>query len=315
MEFGIRSTLLAATVLAASFAATQAHAGISSTAQPHPNLLPSCGEGDPNPPIQDVVRLRAARTLGATPEEIHARFASVVETNFSQGSTSLILSRLSDKELAGIARVYKQSNAGLPPKLLDVFASRLSAKELVRVAGTFGVSDVSAAVQRSASPSVATLYTARVAAGEVKVPTTVMPMSGPAPTRYMTLEEIYLEFRTAPVGSLGAGAALSETIIYAGGQVAAAAGIGWEIGTQVGSLIQEYDPSAWDAIGGTTAGVVERVQNAANSITNSTGVQRGINEHAADGMFQYPVSSSNDPYGDWDDTYDLGADEGDGCFN
>jgi len=312
MEF--RSTLLAAALLAASFAATQAHAGINPTA-PHPNLMPSCGEGDPNPPIQDVVRLRPARTLGTTPEEIHAKFASVVEANFANGSSSLILSRLSDKELAGIARVYKQSNAGRPPKLLDIMASRLSAKELVRVAGTFGVSDVSAAVQRSASPSVATLYTARVATGEVKIPTTIMPMSGPAPTRYMTLEEIYLEFRTAPVGSLGAGAALSETIIYAGGQVAAAAGIGWEIGTQVGSLIQEYDPAAWDAIGGTTAGVVERVQNAANSITNSTGVQRGINEHAADGMFQYPVSSSNDPYGDWDSTYDLGADEGDGCFN
>ena len=277
--------------------------------------MPSCSEGgDPNQPPPEVVR-RPSATIGTTATEVHANFAHVVETNFSQGSTALILSRLTDQELAGIARVYKQSNAGLPPKLLDIFAKRLTAKQLVRVAGTFGVGDVSAAVQRSASPAVASLYTARVAAGEVKLPTTVMPMSGPAPTRYMTIEEIYLEFRTAPVGSLGAGAALSETAIYAGGNLVAAATIGTEIGTQIADVIQKYDPDAWDAIGGTTAGVVDRVTSAVDAISNSTGVQRGIQEHSADGMFQYPVSSSSDPYGDWDDTYDLGVAEGDGCFD
>lgn len=311
----LRSTLLAVALLAASFAATQAHAGITPTA-PHPNLLPSCGEGDPNPPIQDMVRLRTASTLGTTPEEVDARFAGVVETNFTQGSTSLVLSRLSDKELAAIARIYKQTNAGRAPKLLDVFASRLSARELVRVAGTFGVSDVSAAVQRSASPSVAALYNTRVAAGEVKVPTTtIMPMSGPAPTRYMTLEEIYLEFRTAPVGSLGPGAALSETAIFAGTELIGAAYIGNQIGTKIASLIQEYDPGAWDAIGGTTAGVVDRVQNAVNNITNSSGQMRGVYEHNSDSIYGYPVSASGDPYGDWDDAYDMGVDAGDGCFN
>ncbi|WNL46534.1 hypothetical protein RKE25_02540 [Dyella sp. BiH032] len=312
MEF--RSTLLVAALLAASFGTTQAHAGITPRA-PHPNLLPSCGEGDPNPPIQDVVRLRPARTLGTTPEEIHAKFANVVEANFTHGSPSQIMSRLSDKELAGIARVYKQSNAGRPPKLLDIMASRLSAKDLVRVAGTFGVSDVSAAVQRSASPSVAMLYTSRVAAGEVKIPTTIMPMSGPAPTRYMTLEEIYLEFRTAPVGSLGPGAALSETVIYAGGNLIAAWGVGSAIGTGIATLIQDNDPDAWDAIGGTTAGVVERVQNAANDISNTSGTQRGVAEHSADGMFNYPVSNSFNFYGDWDVSDDMGNDMGMGCFN
>jgi len=315
MEIGVRSALLALTLLASSLVSAHAHAGVT-TSLPHPNLLPSCGEGgDPSPPINEVVRMRPAMTLGRTPSEIDGNFAGVIESNFTHGSASLVLSRLTDKELVGIARLYRQTNAGRPPKLLDVLASRLTAKELVRVAGVFGVNDVNAAVQRSASHSVASMYAARVATGEVTIPTTIMPMSGPAPTRYMTLEEIYLEFRTAPVGSLGPAAAFSETVIYAGGQVAAAGAVGWKIGTEVGDLIQEYDPSLWDAIGGTVAGVADRIQSAADAVTNSSGVQRGIQEHNADGMFQYPVSSSSDPYGDWDATWDLGNDIGDGCFD
>lgn len=87
------------------------------------------------------------------------------------------------------------------------------------------------------------------------------------------------------------------------------------IGTGLANLIQEHSPETWDAIGGTTAGVVERVQNAANQISNSDGTMRGIYEHNSDSMFGYPVSAGGDPYGDWDNSCDMGADAGDGCFN
>jgi hypothetical protein len=307
---------IATTLFAAASIPPPALASNINSTRPKSNLMRYCGDkvvvSDPS----DLLVPRATSIQGRTPLEIHERFASIVERNFSNGSPSHILSSLSDKELADIARIYYQSNAGKPPKLMDVLASRLTSKQLVRVATFFGLTNVAAAVKRGASAKVAAAFAARVAAGEARsLSLPLLPDAAPAPTRYMTLQEIYLEYRTAPVGSLGPGAALSETTIFAGANLVASWTVGYTIGTGISNLIQEYDPSLDDAIGGTVAGSIDRIDQAVNDIfSSSTSSQRGESEYYSDGLYDYPVSSSDDPYGDWDDSYDMGSGVESGCY-
>jgi hypothetical protein len=64
----------------------------------------------------------------------------------------------------------------------------------------------------------------------------------------MTLYEIYLDYRTAPVGSVGPPAAIAETAPYAGGWLAASWGAGYAFGTEIHNLIEEFDPALDDVI-------------------------------------------------------------------
>jgi hypothetical protein len=64
-----------------------------------------------------------------------------------------------------------------------------------------------------------------------------------------TLEEIYLDFRTAPAGALGPSAALYETAVYAMQNLAVAWGVGYTIGTGIHWLIERYDPALDNLIG------------------------------------------------------------------
>lgn len=109
----------------------------------------------------------------------------------------------------------------------------------------------------------------------------------------MTLEDIYLEFRTAPVGGLSPASALSETLQFAGTRLSLSAATGWEIGTGINYLIETYDPSLGDAIGGTEAGMIDAARQAINE------VQTGHYESAFDSLFGFPVTNSGDPFGDW----------------
>ncbi|TAA44924.1 hypothetical protein EA655_08485 [Pseudoxanthomonas winnipegensis] len=110
----------------------------------------------------------------------------------------------------------------------------------------------------------------------------------------MTLEDIYLDFRTAPVGNLSATSALSETAIFAASRLAPAAAAGTAIGTGISYLIQTYDPSLDDAIGGTIAASLDNFQAAGSDI------EKGHYESAYDDMFGFPLTNSFAPLGDWD---------------
>jgi hypothetical protein len=100
-----------------------------------------------------------------------------------------------------------------------------------------------------------------------------------APNVGMTLEEIYLDFRTAPIGALGVEAALYETFMFAGVEVWGAAQFGWSLGTEIGNLIKTYDPSLDAAINNFIATEVE------NFMSASTWTQEGSIEEQSDYHF------------------------------
>lgn len=82
---------------------------------------------------------------------------------------------------------------------------------------------------------------------------------------------------------------------------------------------QQFDSGvrsiANDAIGGTVAGSIDRIDQAVDSIfSSSSSAQRGESEYYSDGLYDYTVSSSDDPYGDWDDSYDMGYGVDNGCY-
>jgi hypothetical protein len=232
---------------------------------------------------------------GNTPQEIHAQFASIIESNFRTGNAEKVIQNLSAKELNDLATRYRiESKVGTSP-LLAIMATRLSDTSLVKIASAFGRDDVQAAVNTYASAEVKAAVTPELAV----LPTASMVTPMAAPTVDMTIQEIYLEFRTAPLGSLSVGGALSETAMFAGKDIAAAWWVGDAIGTQLSNAIQEYDPALDDAIGGTVSGMVNQIQGAAND------VQQGELLKGVDDLFNGPVWGSGDYSGDYDDFIPL----------
>ena len=255
--------------------------------------------------------VNAGTILGATPQEIHARFASIQEMNF-QGAhdAEAMLSRLSDKELSHIAAHYNASNTAERPHLLNILARRVSSKSLVRVSRAFGSAAVSQAVKESAPANVQMAFVHDLASAKGAIPITAatlegtvtpgfttMASGGAAPNIDMTLDEIYLDFRTAPLGSLTVESSLAETAIFAGSRLLPAAAVGTAIGTAVNSVIDEYDPALGDAIGGTIYNMIQAVENA------GTTHSQGQKENAIDTSMGSPMENAHDYSGD----YNVGA--------
>lgn len=320
--------LTVAIALATSAVSVSAFAGSTAPATVKPDLMPVCDGGDGGgDPWSDLRSTRTSKSLnltasarqgltthaptsasimviGADEKSVDNNFGDVIEANFAAASTEQLISRLSDKELAAIAKHYQRTRGTRDTPLLSIFAKRLSDKALLRVAGAFDKTAVSAAVTRYSGSAVRASFAAQVS--------TVRPalLPGPgeggggsggsggggstggggavaaAPTTDMTLEEIYLDFRTAPVGSLSPASALSETTLFASQRVLPAAAAGTAIGTGINYLIENYDPSLSDAIGGTIAGSIEAAQAAI------TEVERGHYQSAYDALFGYPVTNT-----------------------
>lgn len=165
----------------------------------------------------------AAQVIGTTPEAIHRNFTGVVTRNLANAGTASRVARLSDAELAAIARAAAQGAPTERAGLLKLLASRLDGAALVRVARAFGRAPVEAAVAAYASPETRSAFAGAVAGLRAPPPEgggggrAPRPSpSPPRPTIDMTLREIYLEYRTAPVGSLSPSASLAETAMFAG---------------------------------------------------------------------------------------------------
>lgn len=254
--------------------------------------------------------MNAGTILGTTPQEIKARFATIQEMNF-QGThdPEAMLSRLSDKELSRIAAFYNESNTNSRPHLLNILARRVSSPSLVRVSRAFGSAAVAQAVKESAPAATQMAFVHDLAAAKGAIPTTAATIqstaspgyalmaAGAAPNIDMTLEEIYLDFRTAPVGSLSVESALTETAFFAGSRLLPAAAVGTAIGTELNNVIDQYDPELGDAIGGTIYGMIEEVKDAL------TPVQQGQSEGQIDQSMGAPLKDNNDYSGD----YNVGA--------
>jgi hypothetical protein len=244
----------------------------------------------------------AAQVIGTTPEAIERNFIGVVTRNLANAGTASRIARLSDRELDGIARHASQGAPGDRAALLKLFATRLDGASLVRVSHAFGRAPVEAAVRTYADPATRAAFALGVMGLEAPPEgggggTNPYPSpSPPRPTVDMTLEEIYLEFRTAPVGSLSPAGALAETAQFVGVRLSAAGWAGTQIGGAISWLIQNYAPELDNAIGATIATMFDNFWLATDE------VHQGHYEAAFDDLFGFPVTWSSNPWGDWDIT-------------
>ena len=76
--------------------------------------------------------------------------------------------------------------------------------------------------------------------------------------------EIYLSFRTSPVGALAPRAAMYETVQLLGRPIAWSWAGGYATGSVVRDLMQTYTPDLYDAIGGT---IDQMLQNILDALT------------------------------------------------
>lgn len=311
------------------FASATTSTGDTTATIVKPDLMPTCGGDDGGGNSWDDLRTTttprslnlpassrrllkthapsgaAVTVIGADETSVDSNFGDVIEANFAAASTEQLIARLSDKELAAIAKHYQRTRGAHDTPLLSTFAKRLSDKALIRVAGAFDKSAVADAVTKYSGSAVRASFATQLSS----VRPALLPGPGegggsgggggggtggggisggssPAPTTDMTLEEIYLDFRTAPVGSLSPASALSETALFASEKVLPYAAAGTAIGTGINYLIENYDPSLGDAIGDTIAGSIGAAQAAA------TEVERGHYQSAYDALFDYPVTNS-----------------------
>lgn len=272
------------------------------------------------------------------PQIIEQNFARL-----NEGDMNTLIDALSEQELSDLAQLYSNAttDTGHPTRLFQVFAHRLDSSRLGRLSKHFGFSAIYGAVVSispnktegflaSSQPSYSGpipgqnrfgpngkyshsgLVSINVNPERVSLmkaayfePTTRLIKVGNGQFLNYTPYEIYLSFRTSPIGALGVTASLYETSLVLSTTLAGAYGTGYAIGTYVvAPLIQTYAPSLWDRIGNAIGGIVDKLTSApdgtaangkaqqsaaqpdafglSNSIGNSIGRSGGDYESAAD---------------------------------
>ena len=184
--------------------------------------------------------------IGRSQGAIHDRFSGVVWSNLNTPAAAARLEALSDYEMEKLAALYINAAEGSPP--LQGIIRKYAPEHLPRY-----------------ERAVAAMLGQHI----------VTPRSGPrprdkAPSDFMTLHEIYMEFRTA--GSAAA-TAVYETSRFAGGELSWA----FSAGYAAGYLTHEYvctSGSACDAaVGAATAAVVNYTPPP--DVVTGDGVQAG----------------------------------------
>ncbi|RQP26257.1 hypothetical protein DZC73_04280 [Albitalea terrae] len=196
---------------------------------------------------------------------IHKNFPQIIEQNFARlnSTTSVTLvNNLTDKELASLARNYDNAvnDLGRAPRLHAVLAYRLDAPHLARLANYFGYAPIYAAIV-TVAPEKAVQFDS-LANRSAQALGGTRTAQGLGQYLFFTPEEIYLDFRTMPVGSLGATGAAFETGVTLSNGVGAAFFVGWTGGSALGWVLQEYCPDTYDAIGGTVSNMLDRLKDA-----------------------------------------------------
>jgi hypothetical protein len=258
---------------------------------------------------------KTALIIGDSPAQVHERFATIIEQNF-QGNAATIVSRLTVDELANVAAVYNYAS-GSSPQLLKIIAANVGAEGLTSVAAAFGQEATALAVKQYAPSNVALAFvsspqkasgTATMMAAVIKGAASIGPIGamGPAPTPDMTIYEIYLEFRTAPVGNLSVYSAIEETAVYVGARVSLWFGVGYASGNVVNAFLETVFPSfsyafTKDVASGATA-LQQAVFNPAATILSIGKVQYAMDSGIINMTGQgEPLSSS----GDWGCTQEM----------
>jgi len=199
---------------------------------------------------------------------IHRNFPRIIEQGLARRDpteAAAWIDRLTDIELDDLAQTYVNANASAARsgKLLHIAAARLDTAHLARLAKFFGHAEMRAAVShvapkklRSFEAVSSAAFLAPVAGAALKsVPIMmrtssaggvgeagVMASGSFTPSVSMTLEEIYLGFRSMQVGSMAVTGAIYETAAYAGIELYAAWTGGYWFGGEITGLMIKYEP-------------------------------------------------------------------------
>ncbi len=215
---------------------------------------------------------------------IHRNFPQVIEQNFARldaRSATALLDNLSDKELTHLALRYSTAATdsgrhGSP--LLQLLATRVDPARLGRLSKFFGYLPTYEAIVRAA-PAKALAFEGHTLRSYAAPGYGQTPMGSLGGWMNFTPMEIYLDFRTAPIGALGVSGALYESSIALGTGIGIAYGVGYGAGTAAAWLMQELAPNLYEAIGGTVSNMVDNLKDAAGQ------VQKGNLERAISDLF------------------------------
>jgi hypothetical protein len=174
----------------------------------------------------------------------------------------MLVDGLSSKELMLLARRYSDLDVSGERRLLSVIAHMLDQRRLMRLARYFEPAELLAAVQvmapHKADPSFVMAMQSIAPRFGAGTDNDVAFVDGIGRFLHMTPKEIYLDFRTAPVGALGVTGALWEAAAVLSKGVVGAGFTGYEIGTVlVSPLIQSYAPSLHVKIGDMIGPIVD----------------------------------------------------------
>lgn len=192
-----------------------------------------------------------------------------------------LVDRLTNYELDDLAHVYEASTGyhGIPRKLLHIFATKLNPIQLSRVPKSFGREATRDAIGYMA-PSKLDEFD-RISSGLVLENRPISLRIGDRPRlvkvsnmgQFLTYTpyEVYLSFRTAPVGSLGVMGALWETATVLSKTLIPAYYTGYAIGTYVVyPLLERYALASIDWLGSSIASIVDRLSNSWTSAPSVT---------------------------------------------
>lgn len=259
--------------------------------------------GAPDAVSQAVLRRRLPRVdsgAGDFAARIHGSFPQIIEQNFAlRGSraTAELLDGMTEQELADLAILYtnaSQSKGGAG-QLLPMLAHRLDDARLVRVCDHFGFGPTYAALSaiapqrtsrfamranRNAMEPRIELFRPKVSyslpSGGTQQPSGFQRV-GYVRTlaRYLdyTPYQIYLDFRTAPVGALSVSGALWEAAVVLSTRLGSAFSTGYAIGTfVVEPLIRNYAPALYERIGAGVAGAVNQLSSSWSGSVQEQGI-------------------------------------------
>lgn len=208
-------------------------------------------------------------TDGASPGSdhfaaIHRNFARVIEQNFACASASRVtrwLDTVEPRSLVALAQAYVNASEmkGRNLAALEILAHRLDAARLARIATYFGHARVHSAVLKAA-PGKLEAFNARAnvnhrgpVPGEMNLHPDEAHLGASQGRGYLifldyTLEEIFLSFRTAPVGATSVAASMFQTGLVVGAGVTA----GWMTGQAIGGYLVQgmraFAPNVWDSL-------------------------------------------------------------------
>ncbi|MDT9000392.1 hypothetical protein RQP53_14045 [Paucibacter sp. APW11] len=232
--------------------------------------------------LQQASIAPGARYHWEYPAAIAGSFQDTIESNLKRmpaADLQRLLASMNAAELNDLAYYYGNatSNSSKPAALLDIVAAKCDTPTLARIGEHFGFADTYAAAARL-SPTAATELSLLLSPMAERALTQSRPAnrglialgSTPAPNIDFTIKQIYLDYRTAPVGSLSVRAALYETASFVGSRLTTSFAAGYAVGTAINNLWSTYAPESYNAFSDKLGQSVDFFMNSATSILNGS---------------------------------------------